>query len=88
MRRCEYDAAGTGLELLVSDLEHVVSFEHVEQLVLVLVDMERRVEWLDLLDDGECAVSRVSRRLYDELGVAELEALAGITVEYVDVCPV
>jgi hypothetical protein len=31
----------------------VLAFEHVEQLILVLVNVKRRVERCDLLDDAE-----------------------------------
>ena len=40
----EHELAGARVEFRVADLEHVLSVKHVEQLVLVLVNVERRVD--------------------------------------------
>ena len=40
---------------MLTDLDHVVSLDHVEELVLVRVDVEQRVERINLLDDRERA---------------------------------
>jgi hypothetical protein len=85
--RAEDHAAWADVELLVPDPEDVLALEHVEELVLVLVDVKRRVERLDLLDDRERAPGRVRGRPDQELGVAEAEALAVIPVEPVSAEP-
>jgi hypothetical protein len=56
---CEHEPTGAGLEFRFADLEHVLSFEHVEQLVLVLVNVERRVDGFVLLKDRERSTGRV-----------------------------
>lgn len=69
------------VKLIVAHLDYVLPFEHVPQLVLVLMDVERRVEWVDLLDDGKQAASRVGGGLDDELCTAESEALTAVSVD-------
>jgi hypothetical protein len=77
--RSEHEPAGGGLELLVADLEDVLPFEHVEQLVLVPVNMERRVDGFVLLKDR----AHLHRQICDrEAAVfAQLEAAAGADPE-------
>ena len=42
---------GPDAELLLADLEDVLALEHVEELVLALVDVERRVDRVALLEE-------------------------------------
>ena len=73
----------TGVELLFADLEHVLAFEHVEQLILVLVNVKRRVERRDLFDDAERTACRIRGGLDDYLRIAEPKALSVGGVEHV-----
>jgi hypothetical protein len=57
--RGEHEPAGAGLELPIADLENVLAFKDVEQLVLVRVDVKRRVDGLVLLEDRECSTRRL-----------------------------
>lgn len=45
--RREHHGAGTGPKFLLPDPEHVLSLDHVEELVLVRVDVQRGVERID-----------------------------------------
>ncbi|HSJ73767.1 MAG TPA: hypothetical protein VK904_05570 [Miltoncostaeaceae bacterium] len=67
--------------LVVADAVDVLALEHVEELVLALVEVERRVQGVDLLDDREAAAGGVRRGAHEELGVAEAQALAAAGVE-------
>jgi hypothetical protein len=58
--RGEHEPTRAGPELLIADLEDVLPFEHVEQLVLVLVNVEPRVLGFVLLEDGECSARGIS----------------------------
>jgi hypothetical protein len=80
------DGAGASRKLLLTDLEDVLALDHVEELVLVRVHVQRRVERIDLLDDRECAGRRLAGRLDEELGTRERQALALAGVEVVAAC--
>ena len=58
--RREDEAAGTHVELLVADLDDVLALERVEQLVLVLVNVQRCVDqrW-HFLEERERAAGRL-----------------------------
>ena len=60
--RGEHESAGASLELLVANSEDVLPFEHVKQLILVLVNVERRVDGLVLLEDRKCSACGLRRR--------------------------
>jgi hypothetical protein len=81
--RGEHEPVGAGLELLVADLEDVLPFEHVEQLVLVLVNVERRVDGFVLLEDRECSAGGVGGGLDDDLHLAEPQAFSAFGLEHV-----
>jgi hypothetical protein len=81
--RCEHDRAGAGGKFLLPDREHMLSLDHVEELVLVRVDVQRRVERIDLLDDREGAGRALRARLDEEHRARERQALAGARVEAV-----
>src|SRR5215211_1403776 len=83
--RREDDRTGAGRKFLLSDPEHMLSLDHVEELVLVRVDVEPRVERIDLLDDREGAAGAFRTRLDDEHRSRKRQALAGPRVEAV--CP-
>jgi hypothetical protein len=84
--RGEHEPAGAGTELLVADLEDVLTFEHVEQLVLVLVNVERRVDGFVLLEDRECSTRGVGGRFDDDLDFAEAQALSAFGFKLVRRC--
>ena len=79
--RGEHDRARADVEDGLADGELVLALEHDEQLVLVRVDVGRRVERRDLLHDRERSAGRLRRRLDEELRVAEAERLAVVTGE-------
>jgi hypothetical protein len=85
--RREHDRARADVEDGVAHRELVPALEDDEQLVLVRVDVQRRVERRDLLDDGERPAGRLRRRLDQELRLAEAERLAIVTVEREPVWP-
>ena len=78
--RPEGQAARTYAELLVANLEHVLSLEHEEEFILALVDVPRGVEWIYLLDDREGAARALGRCLDQDLRPAEQQALAPVRV--------
>ena len=84
--RGEHDCAGTSRKLLLADEEHVLALDHIEKLVLIRVDVKRRVERIYLLDDRECATGRLCARLDKEDRTCEGQALSGARVEVVAVC--
>lgn len=71
------------MELLVADGEDVLALEDEEELVLALVDMQRSVERVRLLDDRERPVGRLGARLDEELGASERQPLPRACVELV-----
>ena len=79
--RGEHDRARADVERGAPDGELVLALQHDEQLVLVRVDVRRRVERRDLLDDRERPAGRLRRRLDEELRLAEAERLAVVTRE-------
>jgi hypothetical protein len=80
--RREHDAAAPYRELLVADLDYVLALEDVEDLVLTLVDVPRRVDHRrHLLEERERAAGRFSRRPDEDRHVAEDEALARVRLE-------
>ena len=56
----------------------MVALEHAEELVLVLVDVQRRVHRIKLLEGAERAAGRLRARLDDDLDVAETQAFAAV----------
>ena len=75
--RREDHPSGPDAVLLVPHPEDVLALEHVEELVLVLVDVEGRVdEGRHLLEQGERATGRLGRDAEQDRHVAEDEALA------------
>jgi hypothetical protein len=81
--RGEHEPPGAGLEVLVADSEDVLPFEHVEQLVLVLVNVERGVDGFVLLEDRECSARGVGGSFDDDLHIAEPQALSAFGLELV-----
>ena len=81
--RGEHEPAGAGPELLIADLEDVLAFEHVEQLVLVLVNVQRRVYGFVLLEDRECSAGGVGGSLDHDFHVAEAQAFSAVGLERV-----
>jgi hypothetical protein len=57
--RGEHEPTGPGSELLIADLEDVLAFQHVEQFVLVLVNVQPRVLGFVLFEDGECSAGAI-----------------------------
>ena len=53
MPRGEHDCTGTGGKLVLTDSEHVLSLDDVEELVLIRVYVERSIERIFLFDDRE-----------------------------------
>ena len=83
--RGEHDRAGTSRKLVLTDKEHVLALDHVEEFVLIRVDVQRRVERIYLLDDRECTARRLRARLDEEDRTCEGQALSGARVEVVAV---
>ncbi len=80
----EGETSGADAELFLADREHVLALEHVEELVLALVDVERRVrERGNLLEERERAAGALARRPDEDRELAEHEALAGVRLERV-----
>jgi hypothetical protein len=73
---CEHEATWTHAKCLFSDLELVLAFEDVEELVLALVDVKRCVEegW-DLLEEVESAAARGGPDADEDRRVAEDQTL-------------
>jgi hypothetical protein len=84
--RREDDGAGASRELLRSDREDVVALDDVEELVLIRVDVQRRVERINLLDDRERTPGRLTARLDEELRARKRQPLACAGVEPVCRC--
>ena len=80
--RCEHETSRADSVLVVSDLDDVLTVEDVEELVLSVVDVERRVgQRRNLLEEVEWP-ARGSRRCADEnRHLAEDEALTVVGVE-------
>ena len=79
--RREYEVARAGPVLLFADLENVLALEHVEELVLVLVEVKRRVDGLPLLEDRVGAAGRVAGDLDQDLDLAEPQPLTAARFE-------
>jgi hypothetical protein len=71
------------LECLLADLEDVLAFEHVEHLVLVLVNVERRVDGFVLLEDRERPAGCVGGGFDHDLDLSALQAFAALGCELV-----
>ena len=78
-----HPAGSSDAELLVADLEHVLSLEHEEEFILALVHVPRGVEWIYLLDDREGAARALGGCLDQDLRPAEPQALAPVRVQSV-----
>ena len=78
--RAEGEVAGAGLDDVVADVDRDIALEDVEALVLVVVDVQRRlgVRRLCHLDDRELSVRVGGARLDDREGV---EPPAGVLGE-------
>ena len=76
--RPESHVAGTGMELVVANLDYVLSFEHVPQFVFVLVNVEGSVERRDFFYDAKGTASSRARGSNDELGIAEPQTFTAI----------
>ena len=74
--RGEHEVAGPGSELLLADLEDVLALKHVEELVLVVVAVERRVDGLVFLEEREGPGRGPGGGLDNDLDLAELQVLA------------
>ena len=61
----------------------MLSLDHVEELVLVRVDVQRRVEWVDLFDDREGTGRALRARLDEEHRSREGQTLAAARVDAV-----
>jgi hypothetical protein len=66
MPRGEHDCTGTSGKLDLTDSEHMLSLDHVEELVLIRVDVERSVERIFLFDDRECTSGGLGARFDKE----------------------
>jgi hypothetical protein len=73
--------ARADMKLVIANLNNVLSFEHVPQFVFILMDVKRGVERVNFFDDGDRSASRIGRRLYDEICVAESEAFTAVCIE-------
>jgi hypothetical protein len=81
--RPESHVAGTGMELVVANLDYVLSFEHVPQFVFVLVNVEGSVERGDFFYDAKGTASSRARGSNDELGIAEPQTFAAVCSDLV-----
>lgn len=80
----EDEPAGTGSELLVADPEDVVALQHVKQLVLVFVDVQRCVDQRrHFLEEGERATGRLRREFHQDRQISEDEAFTTVRIERV-----
>jgi hypothetical protein len=73
--RSEHEPAGTRPELPLADLEDVLALQHVEELVLVLVHVQRRVDRLVLLEQRERTGGGLGRGFEQDFDLAEGQAL-------------
>jgi hypothetical protein len=78
----EHQVAWTNMELVVTDPNHMFSLEHVPQFIFVLMNMQRRVEWVGLFDDRERSAGRVGGGLDYELCTAEAETFTAFSIEF------
>jgi hypothetical protein len=83
--RGEHDCAGSRGKLLLTDSEHVVPLDHVEELVLVRMNVERSVERVYLFDDREGTSGRLRARFDQEGRSRERQALSSRRIEVVTV---
>ena len=64
--RGEHDCTGTCGKLVVTDLEHVLSLDHVEELVLIRVYVKGSIERIHLFDDRERTSGGLCARFDEE----------------------
>ena len=82
--RREDDASGMNTKLVVSNLEDVLALEDVEELVISVVNVERRVDQRrKLLEEAERPAGRGRRRSDENRHFAEDEAFAFVCLERV-----
>ena len=67
-------------------LELVLALEHIEGLVLVLMDVQRGVDRLLLLEEREGAAGRCRRGADQHLDLTEAQELAGSHVSCFHIC--
>ncbi len=85
MSWCEHDCARPRRKFLVANKKHVLALDHIEELVLVRMDVSRSVERIYLLDDRECPPGCLRTGLDEEDCTREGQALASGRVEVVAV---
>jgi hypothetical protein len=71
------------MKLVVADLDYVLAFEHVPQLVFVLMDVEWSIEGISLFEHRERSASGIGSGSDHEVSVAESEALSAICFDFV-----
>jgi len=76
MPRGEHDCPGTRGKLVLTDSEHVLPLDHVEQLVLIRVYMEGSIERIYLFDDRERTGRGLRTRFDEEDRSRERQALS------------
>jgi len=81
--RRKHDSAGAGPKFRFADLEDVLPLEHVEQLVLILVNVERRVDWFVLLKDRERSARGIGRSFHYDFDFAEPQAFSAFRANLV-----
>ena len=81
--RREHHRARAGGKLLLPYREQMLPLDHVEELILIRVDVQRRVERIDLLNDREGTCRASGARLDEEHRARERQTLTGGHVEAV-----
>ena len=79
----EHYGAGTRGKLVLTDLEHVLPLDHVEEFVLIRVYVEGGIERIYLFDDRERTSGRLRARFDQEDRSRERQALSSRRVEVV-----
>jgi hypothetical protein len=74
--RGEHDCTGTCGKLDLTDSEYVLSLDDVEELVLIRVDVKRRIERIRLFDDRERTSGGLGARSYEEVCSRERQSFS------------
>ena len=77
MPRGEHDCTGTCGKVVLTDSEHVLSFDHVEELVLIRVYVEGSIERIFLFDDRERTSGGLRARFDKEDRSRKRQAFSG-----------
>ena len=85
MPRGEHDCTGSRRKLVLTDSEHVLPLDHVEELILIRVHVEGSVERIYLLEDRERTGGGFRARFDQEDRSRERQALSSRRVEVIAV---